>query len=78
MISKLQYENQLILSSLSDFRGYCNLFFESTKEEIENYFNEDLVVKQTYNAIKKDFDPQIVIKLYNDSVFLITSLTGRH
>lgn len=49
--------NQQILSSLSDFRGYCTLFFDSTKEEIENFFQTDLQVQATYDEIKGEFDP---------------------
>lgn len=45
IFSKLQQVNQQILSSFSDFRGYCNLFFDSTKDEIERFFIKDIEVK---------------------------------
>lgn len=48
IFSKLQQVNQQILSSFSDFRGYCNLFFDSTKDEIERFFIKDIEVKKVY------------------------------
>lgn len=70
--------NALIANKLSDFRGFCKLFFDSDREDILKFFNKDIEVQTLYMEISKRFDPTTIVKIYNDSLFYITSLTSRH
>lgn len=75
---ELHQLNSLIQSRLTDFRGFAKLFFDSSKEEIIQFFNSDIENGKMYHSLIEEFDPQIVVKIYNDSLFYITSLTSRH
>lgn len=53
IFTELHQVNALIANKLSDFRGFCKLFFDSNKEDILRFFNKDIEVQTLYLDISK-------------------------
>ncbi len=63
---------------MTDFRAFCNQVLNAEKEDLERFFELDDLYIQQYDEVKNNFNEEIVTHVYNQSQFLIASLTGRH
>lgn len=47
-------------------------------QDLERFFVQDDLYKEQYEEVKDNFNEDIVTHVYNQSQFVIASLTGRH
>jgi hypothetical protein len=44
----MQHYNIKLINKLTDFRAYCNEFFEAERHELEEFFKQDALMEKQY------------------------------